>query len=90
MLVLLLIVVVLIIEKLYWDKVNNIICKWYWDYAAIEYKLCKRYEIYRKIVSFAYDFDKTKKIAINLTIAIEVVTCFYRFIKICYAENWIC
>lgn len=97
-------VIFIIACGLYGDKLTNMIGKWYRDYTiysithpcAIDIKineLCKKYESVNKIItfiySFAYNVDKMKKLSIKLTITIEVVTCLYRFIKICYAESWI-
>lgn len=85
---LLAVIIGIIATNLYCDKINSIICKWCWDYAAIEYELCKRYEIYRKIVAFAYDFDKMKKLSIKLSITIECISYLYSFVKVCYIEYW--
>ena len=91
-------VIFIIACGLYGDKLTNMIGKWYWDYTIYSiknpcvidrkiYELCKKYESVHKIITFIYDFNKMKKRSVKLTIAIEVVTCLYRFIKICYGEN---
>ena len=94
-------VIFIIACGLYGDKLTNMIGKWYRDYTIYSitqpcvidrkiYELCKKCESFNKIITFIYDFNKMKKLSVKLTIAIEVVTCLYRFIKICYVENWIC
>ena len=97
-------IVIAFIIGYFLEKINDKMGQWYRDYTiysithpcAIDrkiYELAKKYESVNKIItfiySFIYDFNKMKKLSVKLTISIEIVTCLYRFIKICYAESWI-